>query len=382
MPGTRGDGARAVFLDRDGVLNAVVLRDGRPASPRTPDELVVEAGAAAAVRRLRECGYLVFAVTNQPDVARGLLTEAALAELMSRVEAEIPLDDWRSCIHDDVDGCECRKPRPGMVQGLARVWGVDLAASYLVGDSWKDMEAGRAAGCRTILLRRDYNSEARGGQEVGTLDEAVDIILAADRPTHALRFLAESRWILERLDPAAIEAMAAALAELRERGGRLFFLGVGGGAGHASHAVNDFRKIAGIESYAATDNVAELTARANDEGWESTFVEYLRGSRLRREDGVFVFSVGGGSLERGISTNLVRAVAYAAEVGASVFGVVGRDGGFTARVARHCIVVPTANPETVTPHTETFQALVWHLLVSHPKLQRGAMKWESVEAAR
>lgn len=382
MPGTRGGGARAVFLDRDGVLNAVVLRDGRPASPRTPDELVVEAGAAAAVRRLRERGYLVFAVTNQPDVARGLLTEAALAELMSRVEAEIPLDDWRSCIHDDVDRCECRKPRPGMVQGLARAWGVDLAASYLVGDSWKDMEAGRAAGCRTILLRRDYNSEATGGQEVGTLDEAVDIILAADRPTHALRFLAESRWILERLDPAAIEAMAAALAELRERGGRLFFLGVGGGAGHASHAVNDFRKIAGIESYAATDNVAELTARTNDEGWDTTFVEYLRGSRLRREDGVFVFSVGGGSVERGISTNLVRAVAFAAEVGASIFGVVGRDGGFTARVARHCIIVPTASAETVTPQTETFQALVWHLLVSHPALQRGAMKWESVEAAR
>lgn len=377
-----GGGAPAVFLDRDGVLNAVVWRDGRPGSPRTLDELVLEAGAAAAVERLRAGGYLVFVVTNQPDVARGLLTEAALAELMSRVGAEVPLDDWRICIHDDVDGCECRKPKPGMVRELARVWGVDLAASYLVGDSWRDMEAGRAAGCRTILLRRDYNSDATGGQEVGTLDGAVDIILAAERQTHAARFLAESRWILERLDPAAIEAMAAALAELRDRGGRLFFLGVGGGAGHASHAVNDFRKLAGIESYAATDNVAELTARANDEGWDSTFVEYLRGSRLRREDGVFVFSVGGGSVERGISTNLVRALAYAAELGASIFGVVGRDGGFTARVATHCIVVPTANPETVTPQTETFQALVWHLLVSHPRLQRAATKWESVEAAR
>ncbi|MBX6366167.1 MAG: SIS domain-containing protein [Gemmatimonadetes bacterium] len=244
------------------------------------------------------------------------------------------------------------------------------------------MEAGRAAGCRTILLRRDYNTDATGGQEVRTLDGAVDIILAAERATHAARFLAESRWILERLDAAALEAMAAALAELRDRGGRLFFLGVGGGAAHASHAVNDFRKLAGMEAYAATDNVAELTARTNDEGWDSTLVEYLRGSRLRREDGVFVFSVGGGSVERGISTNLVRAVAYAAELGAAIFGVVGRDGGFTARMATHCIVVPTANPETITPHTETVQALVWHLLVSHPRLRRAAAKWESVEAAR
>ncbi|MBX6366266.1 MAG: HAD-IIIA family hydrolase, partial [Gemmatimonadetes bacterium] len=142
MPRANGGGAPAVFLDRDGVLNAVVWRDGRPGSPRRPEELVLEAGAAAAVARLRAGGYLVFVVTNQPDVARGRLTEAALKELMSRVVAEVPLDDWRVCIHDDVDGCECRKPKPGMVQELARVWGVDLAASYLVGDSWRDMEAG------------------------------------------------------------------------------------------------------------------------------------------------------------------------------------------------------------------------------------------------
>ncbi len=196
--------------------------------------------------------------------------------------------------------------------------------------------------------------------------------------SYAERYLAEAREILEALDPLVLESMAAALVELRERGGRLFFLGAGGGAAHASHAVNDFRKLAGIEAYTPSDNVAELTARTNDEGWETTFVEYLRGSRLRPSDAVFVFSVGGGSLERGISANIVRAVSFAREVGAGVFGVVGRDGGYTARMADHCIVIPTIEAERVTPHTESFQAVVWHLLVTHPGVLRHEMKWESV----
>lgn len=191
-------------------------------------------------------------------------------------------------------------------------------------------------------------------------------------------YLSEARQILDGLDAAALEAMVDGLAELRAKGGRLFFLGVGGGAAHASHAVNDFRKIAGIESYTPTDNVAELSARVNDEGWETTFVEYLRGSHIGPVDGVFIFSVGGGSLEKNISANIVRALSHAKEVGARVFGVVGRDGGYTARVADHCIVIPPLNPETVTPHTEAFQAVVWHLLVSHPRLQKNGMKWESV----
>jgi D-sedoheptulose 7-phosphate isomerase len=198
---------------------------------------------------------------------------------------------------------------------------------------------------------------------------------------YAARYLAEARTLLDSLDAAAIEAMVEGLAELRSRGGRLFFLGVGGGAAHASHAVNDFRKITGIEAYAPTDNVAELTARTNDEGWETTFVEYLTTSRLGPADGVFVFSVGGGSLERNISPNIARAVARAKAVGASVFGVVGRDGGDTARVADHCVIVPALYPESVTPHTEAFQAVVWHLLVSHPRLKQRETKWESAVAA-
>lgn len=198
--------------------------------------------------------------------------------------------------------------------------------------------------------------------------------------SYSERYLGEAREILASLDVLALEAMAESLAALRERGGRLFFLGVGGGAAHASHAVNDFRKLAGIEAYTPTDNVSELTARTNDEGWESTFVEYLRGSRLCARDGVFVFSVGGGSLERGISANIVRALVLAREVGAGIFGVVGRDGGYTAQAADHCIVIPTVEAERVTPHTESFQAVVWHLLVTHPRLQRHEMKWESVSA--
>jgi D-sedoheptulose 7-phosphate isomerase len=195
--------------------------------------------------------------------------------------------------------------------------------------------------------------------------------------SYARQHLQEAARIIESIDADAIERVADALLKVRNAGGRLFFLGVGGSAGNCSHAVNDFRKLAGFEAYAPTDNVSELTARTNDEGWETVFAAWLAGSRLRREDGVFVLSVGGGSLERNISANLVRALEYARQVGASIVGVVGRDGGYTAEVADACVVVPTVNPETVTPHSEAFQAVVWHLLVSHPSLKTVATKWES-----
>jgi D-sedoheptulose 7-phosphate isomerase len=191
------------------------------------------------------------------------------------------------------------------------------------------------------------------------------------------RYIEEATLILKQLDKQAIEKMVERLVELRERLGRLFILGVGGGAGHASHAVNDFRKITGIEAYTPTDNVSELTARVNDDGWETSFANWLRGSRLKAQDMVFVFSVGGGDLQRNISANIVRALQYAKEVGATICAVVGRDGGYAAQVADACVLIPVVNPETVTPHTESFQALVWHLLVSHPRLKASQMKWES-----
>lgn len=195
--------------------------------------------------------------------------------------------------------------------------------------------------------------------------------------TYSEQHLQESVAITQKIDPAAVERMADVLASARERGGRLFFLGVGGSAGNCGHAVNDFRKLAGFEAYAPTDNVSELTARTNDEGWETVFVAWLKGSRLRKEDCIFIFSVGGGSLEKNISPNLVRALQHAKEVGAAIVGVVGRDGGYTAQVADACVIVPTVNADTVTPHSEAFQAVVWHLLVSHPKLKANATKWES-----
>jgi D-sedoheptulose 7-phosphate isomerase len=196
-------------------------------------------------------------------------------------------------------------------------------------------------------------------------------------PSYARQHLDEAARIIQALDADAIERLAATLAGVRARGGRLFFLGVGGGAANASHAVNDFRKLAGFEAYAPTDNVSELTARTNDEGWDTVFAAWLKGSRLRREDGVFVFSVGGGSLDPNISANLVRALEHAKAIGSAIVGVVGRDGGFTAKVANECVIVPTLRAETVTPHVEAFQAVIWHLLVSHPALRTAPAKWES-----
>lgn len=195
------------------------------------------------------------------------------------------------------------------------------------------------------------------------------------------QYLEEAASILGKIDPRAIEDTVALLLDLRERGGRLFILGVGGGAGHASHAVCDFRKIAQIEAYAPSDNVSELTARVNDDGWESCYANWLRGCRLSERDMVLVFSVGGGDAKKNISANLVRALDYAREVGAAICGVVGRDGGYTAQVADACVLVPVVNSSTVTPHTESFQAMIWHLLVSHPQLQAAEMKWESVARA-
>jgi D-sedoheptulose 7-phosphate isomerase len=195
--------------------------------------------------------------------------------------------------------------------------------------------------------------------------------------TFSERYLKEAREIIDTIDIDPIERMVLMLASLREQCGRLFFLGVGGGAGNCGHAVNDFRKIVGIEAYAPTDNVSELTARTNDEGWETVFVEWLKTSRLKRTDALFIFSVGGGNLEKNVSPNLVYALQYAKEVGAKVLGIVGRDGGYTAKIGDAVAIVPTVNPEAVTPHAEAFQAVIWHLIVSHPRLKLRQTKWEA-----
>ncbi len=251
---------------------------------------------------------------------------------------------------------------PGVDQPL------DLAEVYstLVGE-------GRMAGLE--VSERFYEIGSHEGLEEtrALFEHAWSICM-----TFVDQHLAEARQIIDALDRDAIERIADLLARTRSHGGRVFFLGVGGSAGNCSHAVNDFRKLAGFEAYAPTDNVSELTARANDEGWATIFEAWLRGSRLRAEDALFILSVGGGSLDPSISPNLVTALQYAKQVGAAIVGIVGRNGGFTASVADACVIVPTVNPESITPHAEAFQAVVWHLLVSHPKLKAAATKWESV----
>jgi D-sedoheptulose 7-phosphate isomerase len=192
------------------------------------------------------------------------------------------------------------------------------------------------------------------------------------------RYLEEVREVAARIDRAAVDALVELMVEVRAKGGRVFVLGVGGSAGNASHAVSDFRKVCGIEAYTPVDNVSELTARINDDGWETSFAQWLKASHLGTNDAVCVFSVGGGDTERGVSVNLVRALDYAKSVGAHVCGIVGRTGGYTAKVADVCVIIPPVSPETVTAHTEAFQAVVWHLLASHPRLQASPMKWESL----
>jgi len=220
--------------------------------------------------------------------------------------------------------------------------------------------------------------------EIGTtqgLQETRDLLLhqnGGHMEDYAIIHLKEAAKIIPLIDTGKIESMVKLIGDVRNQEGRIFFLGVGGGAANAAHAVNDFRKLAGIEAYAPTDNVSELTARTNDEGWETVFVEWLKGSHLSKRDMLFILSVGGGSLEPLVSPNLVRAVQFAKEVGARVVGIVGRDGGYTGKVADAAVIVPTVNPKTVTPHAEAFQAVIWHLIVSHPALQKKATKWESV----
>jgi D-sedoheptulose 7-phosphate isomerase len=192
-------------------------------------------------------------------------------------------------------------------------------------------------------------------------------------------YLNEVSEITSKLDKAEIEKMISVILKVKKDQGRIFMLGVGGSAGNASHAVNDFRKIAGIECYAPTDNVSELTARVNDDGWDSSFVNWLKGSRLNNKDCIFIFSVGGGNLEKNVSVNIVNSLKYAKETGSSVIGIVGKDGGYTAKVADACVIIPTVNKDTITPHSEAFQATIWHLLVTHPAIKENEMKWESVD---
>lgn len=411
---------KGVFLDRDGVINSYAYNAefGTIDSPAHPGEFALAPGAAEAIAKLNEVGLFVAVVSNQPGLAKGrfspALLDAVTEEMKRKVEqAGAHFDAVYYCLHHPEArieqyriACDCRKPKPGLLYRAATEWGIDLGQSYIVGDGVVDVLAGKQAGVKTLFIgpRKGYifseleRRNAWPNAIVNDLSEAADWICSAQNgrngrdknggrqpstsaalTNYTGQYLQEASEILRLLDQDSIENMADLLIGLRQREGRLFLLGVGGGAGHAGHAACDFRKIAGIEAYAPSDNVSELTARVNDEGWDTCYVNWLRCSRLRAKDMVLVFSVGGGDVTKNVSANLVHALEYAKQTGTTICGVVGRDGGFTHQVADVCSVIPTVNPATITPHTEAFQALVWHLLVSHPRLKASEMKWESMQ---
>jgi D-sedoheptulose 7-phosphate isomerase len=374
---------RAIFLDRDGVINQVVLKNGKPFSPRTMEEFVFCEGIKAFLTESRKAGFLNIVFTNQPDIERGLVDSNVVEKMHDFIKQNLPVDNVLMCPHDDADNCLCRKPKPGMLTDAARKWNIDLNASFVIGDQWKDIEAGKKAGCTTILLDCLYNKNVECDYRLSGLRSALNVISLSEMgdtmDDYITKFLGEVGQIASSIDVSSVEKVIDNLVNLRERSGRLFFLGIGGGAGNAAHAVNDFRKIADIESYAPTDNVSELTARANDNGWHTIFADWLKTSRLSANDAVFVFSVGGGNKEKNISPNIVEALEFAVGVGATILGIVGRDGGFTAKVADACLIVPVVSSDAVTAHTEAFQAVLWHLVVSHPRMKVAEMKWESVK---
>jgi D-sedoheptulose 7-phosphate isomerase len=418
----------AVFLDRDGVINRYAYNAelGTVDTPATPDEFELLPGADEAIAALNRLDLPVIVVSNQPGIAKGRMSPKLLDAINEKMRARLAcagarLDALLYCRHhpdaviaDYRADCDCRKPKPGLLLRAALERNLDLRESYFIGDDVSDVLAGRAAGVTTILLSphrctvceefssrgavpdllvRDLGHAASAIAEMRAAGktrlarssapasrETTACVLSGLESSYTARYLHEAAEIAAKIDANQIERASALLRLVRDRGGRLFLLGVGGGAGHASHAACDFRKIASIEAYSVTDNVSELTARVNDEGWDTSYRNWLRASRLGPRDMIFVFSVGGGDIEKNISANLVCALQYARERGAAIAGVVGRTGGATAQLADVCVLVPVVNAETVTPHTESFQALVWHLLVSHPALKAAEMKWESLDA--
>lgn len=413
---------RAVFLDRDGVINRYACNPefGTVDTPATLADFQLLSGVAEAICAFNRLNLSVIVVSNQPGIAKGKLSPRRLEAITEKMHTELAkahakVDAVYYCLHHPdatVDAyridCDCRKPKPGLLVHAAREHLIELSQSFFVGDGVVDVLAGRAAGVTTLLIssRRcticdEFASRgaipdlvvsnmaeaamtigaivSRGAPKSADPPESKPCMLTSPASTYSAAYLREAIEIASTIDSGKIERAANLLRTVRDRGGRLFLLGVGGGAGHASHAACDFRKIGGMEAYCVTDNVSELTARVNDDGWDTSYRNWLRASRLGSDDMIFVFSVGGGDVEKNISANLVSALQYARERGAATAGIVGRNGGATAQLADVCILVPVVNPETITPHTESFQALVWHLLVSHPALKAAEMKWESVK---
>lgn len=386
-----------VILDRDGVLNRMVVNPdhGLIDSPLHPDQVEILPEVAESLKALTECGYVLAVATNQPAAAKGktsksnlIATHEKVLHLAQSKGGKISLD--KICFHRSEDRCNCRKPNIQMLQEISQELGFkDKSKIWMIGDGATDILAGSRYGVQTAFLGPKKLDAIRVFDELGCrpdfwadgLRDFVQFILSGGEEMEqefTKLYLQESHRIIDELSVLDIESVANGLAQARDKGGRLFILGVGGSAGHASHAVNDFRKICNFEAYSPTDNVSELTARINDEGWDGCFSEWLKGSRINEKDAVLVFSVGGGNAEKNVSMNLVRALQTAKEVKASIYGITGKDGGFTKTAANACVVIPVVSDDRITPHTEGFCAVVWHLLVSHPALKKQKTKWESV----
>jgi D-sedoheptulose 7-phosphate isomerase len=354
---------KAIFLDRDGVIGK------HRTAPRKVEDFEFADGAIEAIRIFKKLGYLVVCVTNQPDISRSKVDAAVVATIHQMIVDKTKITNILTCPHDDEDNCTCRKPKPGLLIWAATGYNIDLTTSYMVGDRKKDIVAGREAGCTTILLDYPDNGVVKADYRCSSL-----LAFAKKLDNYVDSYLGGVSQVALKLDRHKIGDMIDVLVEIRKNKGRLFLAGVGGGAGNASHAACDFRKIAGIETYAVYDNVSELTARTNDDCWENSIKDYLKGSNFNKKDCLLVFSVGGGTDE--VSVNITIAVNYALEKKAKVLGIVGKLDGHTNTHADVCVVVPMTEEALVTPYTESFQSVIWHLLVSHPRLKAHQMKWE------
>lgn len=384
----------AVFLDRDGVINELCFceESGQLDSPFIPADFQYKEGILECLRFVQEQGFYLFIVTNQPAAAKGKVALTRLYDLNTWMikdlrEKGIYVDALCMCPHHPqgaghtketflIRTCGCRKPGEAMITGLADIYGIDMEASYMLGDSYTDIIAGQRAGVKTVMLgslkcdacqrmqgnKPDYLVE-RPGDLKGIIMKEKQIKRRKEMDKRYIEnYLNETKWIADNLDTGEISQCVEILRDTKKAGGRLFVLGVGGSAANASHAVNDFRKIGGLETYAPTDNAAELTARTNDEGWDTTFSEWLETSRISQKDTVLVLSVGGGSEHT--SRNIVRALELTKERGGRILSIVSRDGGYSKKVSDACILVPEASKERITPHAEGWQGVLWHLLVN------------------
>lgn len=393
-----GERRKAVFLDRDGVLNELNWNEDTEQldSPLKTEELVLVPGVADALKILQGKGYWLFIVTNQPGAAKGKTTYEALCAINHKLVREmrhagVDIADVMMCPHYPertsltreeylIRECGCRKPKTGMVSRILVKYNIDKGQSWMVGDSATDILCGKAAGlCAAFIGKYKCDLCMMAGNQkpdliCKSLEEFAGVVCVDKNPAevqgenrmdmtkYIRNYLKETKQIADTLSVEEISRVTAILRDIKRSNGRLFILGIGGSAANASHAVNDFRKIAGIETYAPTDNVSELTARTNDEGWDTTFSEWLKVSRISASDAVLVLSVGGGT--EGTSQNIVGALKMSKECGAKIIGIVSRDGGYTKTVADACVLIPVMDDARITPHAEGWQGVIWHLLVN------------------